>query len=78
MINRRRKGLVFRNPEITETAFFDLISKASGKVRNPTISSRSHLVSKLNRVHQFGIMTKLKNIRVGAFNKLITPLPGLL
>jgi hypothetical protein len=47
MINRRRKGLLFKDADITERAFFDLISKASGR-RLPTVSGRSHLVSKLN------------------------------
>jgi len=52
MINRRRKGLLFKNPDITERAFFDLIEKASGDNRNRTVKSRKdYLISRLNQVH---------------------------
>lgn len=49
MINRRRKALVFKDADITERAFFDLMSKASGG-GPPTVSGRSPLVSTWSKI----------------------------
>lgn len=77
LVSMRRKSLAFKNKDITERAFFNLISKATGEYLSTTLKGRTPLVDHSTRLVKFGMLGNLQSIGVGSFNKLLPSVRGL-